>query len=68
MAKDRTLICKYYICHGSCIKGKDASVDGYCQRCQKYKPKKGTLPARPNRKQKKMSEIRRKEFQRGDLD
>lgn len=39
MAKDRQTPCKYYICAGSCTKGREAEHKGYCQHCGKYKPR-----------------------------
>ena len=51
--KDRVYVCQYYICHGSCKKGKDAVVDGLCQHCQLYVPNKNTKPSKINRKREK---------------
>lgn len=39
MAKFREVLCKYYICKGSCIKNKDAEYKGICQHCSKYEPR-----------------------------
>ena len=39
MAKDRETPCLYYICEGSCRKGREASHSHYCQRCDKYRPR-----------------------------
>ena len=36
MARYRETPCKFYICFGQCIKGRDASYKGYCQKCNKY--------------------------------
>ena len=41
MAKDRLAPCIYYVCKGSCTKGKDASQTGTCKTCSKYMPRKG---------------------------
>ena len=39
MAKFRETPCKYYICKGSCEKGRDAEYKGFCQHCTKYEPR-----------------------------
>ena len=39
MAKDRIEPCKYYICSGSCEKGREADHSHYCQKCNKYEPR-----------------------------
>lgn len=39
MAKFRETPCEYYICKGECEKGRDAEYKGYCQKCDKYKPR-----------------------------
>lgn len=41
MAKDRLIPCIYYISKGQCSKGREAEQYGYCQHCNKYKPRKG---------------------------
>ena len=37
--RTRETPCLYYICKGECTKGRDAEHTGYCQRCDKYKPR-----------------------------
>lgn len=37
--KDRETPCLFYICKGSCKKGRKAEHTGYCQRCDIYKPR-----------------------------
>ena len=37
--RDRETPCLYYICKHECTKGRDAEHKGYCQRCDKYKPR-----------------------------
>lgn len=37
--KDRETICEYYVCKNECSKGRVADFRGYCQRCDKYKPR-----------------------------
>lgn len=39
MAKDRLELSKYYVCKGSCTKGRKAEHNGYCQKCSKYYPR-----------------------------
>ena len=39
MAKLRETPCESYICLGSCKKGRDAAHLGYCQHCNKYRPR-----------------------------
>jgi hypothetical protein len=35
MAKLRETVCKYYVSAGVCKKGREASHNGYCQKCDK---------------------------------
>lgn len=39
MARDRETPCKFYLSHGECAKGRNASHKGLCQRCDKYVPR-----------------------------
>ena len=39
MAKLRETPCLYYIAKGECSKGREAEHSGYCQHCNKYKPR-----------------------------
>lgn len=39
MSKLRETPCESYICKGQCKKGRDAEQFGYCQHCNKYKPR-----------------------------
>ena len=32
MAKDRAILCRFYICRGKCEKGRDANYNGLCSR------------------------------------
>lgn len=52
MARYRETPCNFYICFGQCIKKRDAEHKGYCQRCDKYKPR-----ARVKHRNKKKDEI-----------
>ena len=40
--KDRLAVCEYYIAKGKCQKNRNAEQNGYCQHCNKYKPRKGS--------------------------
>lgn len=57
MAKDRSEPCKYYICKGSCTKGRKAEHNGYCQKCSKYYPRAKVRHL--NKKKLKLEKIRR---------
>lgn len=63
MASDRTIVCKYYECEGRCRKGRDGTFWHYCQKCNKYDPLKGQLPARTNEKRKKLEKARERDSQ-----
>lgn len=39
MSKDRITPCLYYKAIHECSKGRDAEHNGYCQKCNKYKPR-----------------------------
>ena len=39
MARDRETVCMYYLAAGQCKKGREASHEHYCQRCDKYVPR-----------------------------
>lgn len=60
MAKDRLTPCLYYICAGECAKGRAAEHDGYCQHCDKYKPRARVRHI--NRKKQKLEKIRRNDW------
>lgn len=53
MAKDREVACEFYICEGSCSKGREGTFRKTCQTCSKYRPVKGGRPARRNLKREK---------------
>lgn len=61
MAKTREIVCIHYINKGNCDLGKEAEFYGLCQRCQKYKPKKGAQPARTDTRRKKLERSRKKD-------
>jgi len=60
MAKDRETPCESYISHGVCKKGREAIHSGYCQRCDKYRPRAKVRHL--NMKKQKLDKIRRKEM------
>lgn len=39
MAKFKETPCLYYIAKGQCSKSREALYSGYCQHCDKYKPR-----------------------------
>lgn len=57
--KYRETPCEYYECLGSCTKDRDASHSGYCQHCNKYKPR--VKERHLNMKKQKLQKIREKE-------
>lgn len=45
MAIDKRQVCKFYICKGSCEKGKKhIGYLGSCQKCNHYTPRSNKLP------------------------
>lgn len=61
MAKDRQTPCVSYICLGSCKKGRKAEHTGYCQHCDKYRPRARVRYL--NKKKQKLEKIRKKEME-----
>lgn len=61
MAKDRITSCLYYVCAGECSKGREANHNGYCQKCDKYKPR--AKEKHVNLKKQKLDKIRRTEME-----
>ena len=59
MAKDRETPCMYYICAGECTKGREAEHTGYCQRCDKYRPRAKVRHL--NQKKIKIQNLQKKE-------
>lgn len=59
MAHDRITPCEFYICKGKCSKGRDSDHNGYCQKCNKYRPR--CKAKRINRKKEKLENIRLKD-------
>ena len=59
MAKDRITVCEYYVCAELCKKGRKADYNGYCQKCDKYKPR--AKEKHLNKKKEKLEKIRKAE-------
>lgn len=59
--KDREIMCQFYICEGQCSKGREGTFRKACQHCTKYRPKRGTRPARVDNRRKKMEKINKRE-------
>ena len=66
MARDREIVCTFYVCEGTCTKGKEATFRKTCQHCSKYRKKEGASPARVDKRKIKQRKISNKEFRRGD--
>lgn len=60
MAKTKETPCESYICKGECKKGREADHYGYCQRCDKYKPR--VRERHLNKKKQKLEKIKQKEM------
>lgn len=61
MAKDRERPCQFYICEGSCGKGREGTFRDKCQTCDKYVPLKGSRSARTDNRKKKLEKIKKRE-------
>lgn len=59
--KTRERQCESYICEGQCSKGREGTFYKYCQKCNKYRAKPGSRPARTDNRRKKMERIQRKD-------
>lgn len=59
MAKDRIEPCESYICKGQCKKGREADHNGYCQKCNKYRPR--VRRRHLNKKKQELEKIRKNE-------
>ena len=62
MADTREIICEYYEWEGQCSKGREGTFRKACQKCKKYKAKKGRLPARQNLKKQKAEKIKERDI------
>lgn len=49
MAKFREAPCKHYLNEGNCEMGRGGTYKSYCQKCNKYDPRKGYVD-KPNKK------------------
>ena len=62
MVKTREIVCEYYICEGSCSKGREGTFTKCCQTCNKYKKKPGAAPRRTDNRSRKLKKIKNKEL------
>lgn len=62
MASVREIACEFYMWEGECSKGREGTFRKACQTCNKYKAKKGSMPARKNLKRQKAEEIRKRDI------
>lgn len=60
MARDRETVCIYYVAAGQCKKGREASHEHYCQKCDKYYPR--ARMRHINRKKETLRKIQKKEM------
>ena len=60
MAHYRETVCAYYVAAGQCRKGRQASHQHYCQKCDKYMPR--ARVRHMNQKKKKLEGIRKREM------
>lgn len=59
MAKYRETVCMYYVSAGECKKGREASHEHYCQKCNKYYPRAKVRYI--NKKKQKLQKIKASE-------
>lgn len=62
MARDREIACIHYINEGNCDLGKEGTFRKHCQTCKTYSAKKGSRPARVDRRKQKQEKINKKEL------
>ena len=60
MAHYRETVCAYYVAAGQCRKGRQASHQHYCQKCDKYMHR--ARVRHMNQKKKKLEGIRKREM------
>lgn len=61
MSKDRLTPCQSYLSENNpCKKGRTAEHNGYCQRCDKYRPRARVHHV--NRKKQELQKIKEKEI------
>ena len=58
--KDREIVCQFYVCEHKCSKGREGTFRKACQHCTKYRPKRGTRPARVDKRRQKMDKMLKK--------
>ena len=64
MAHDRVTPCLYYVCKGTCSKGRTADHTGYCQKCDKYQPR--AKIKHKNMKKEKIYKDRKQKYRMDD--
>ena len=62
--QDREIQCLYYEFEGSCKKGRGGTFWKACQTCNKYKPMRGTSPARKDLRKQKMEKIQKRDIKK----
>lgn len=62
MAKYRETPCEFYVCINLCKKDRKAEHNGYCQKCELYKPR--CKERHLNKKKEKLEKIRKIELQK----
>lgn len=63
MATERTIPCEYYLCEGSCARGREGSFHHSCQKCTMYSPRanEGKI-AKTRRENKKKYKERKHDY------
>lgn len=61
MSRDRITPCKFYENEGNCSKGREGTLHGYCQKCDKYIPR--VKEKHLNKKKQELEKIRKKEIE-----
>lgn len=62
MAKERTIICKFYECEHNCARGRDAVWKSTCQICPFYVKKPGAKSSVVDKHREKLEKIRKKDL------
>ena len=55
--KERGVVCKFYVCEGSCSKGREGTFHKYCQKCDKYSPRPGGKNIKEDRRKEKQAKF-----------
>ena len=59
--KTREIQCEFYEYEGQCSKGREGTFRKACQHCSKYRPKRGTAPARVDNRRRKLEKYSKHE-------